>query len=254
MFKLGAGGTTSLAKTILAEAKCDILMNAPISAVEQHEKSVSVTTVDGQTFKARYCVCTVPMYVCPIRTRSGSTDRHSNVLPTIKFQPPFPAIQQEAIDRGHLNKGAKIHFQLAGKQTPWAAAANAYGSSAFSFTQTDHETADSTFCVSFGYNDRIPDSTDHEHIIAAFKQSMRPDAEVQAYLTHDWANDPYSKGTWAAWPPNAMSKYLDLLRQRNNRVYPASADWAGGYCGFIDGAIEQGARAAMDILNAEAAA
>ena len=46
------------------------------------------------------------------------------------------------------------------------------------------------------------------------------------------------------------TQYLDSLSERQGTVLCASADWAMGWRGFIDGAIEDGARAAME-LNRE---
>jgi monoamine oxidase len=44
-----------------------------------------------------------------------------------------------------------------------------------------------------------------------------------------------------------MIKYIDELRERQGNVIFASADWALGWRGFIDGAIEEGARAAIEV-------
>jgi monoamine oxidase len=43
------------------------------------------------------------------------------------------------------------------------------------------------------------------------------------------------------------TKYLDSLRERQGNVIFASADWALGWRGFIDGAIEDGTRAAIEV-------
>lgn len=42
-------------------------------------------------------------------------------------------------------------------------------------------------------------------------------------------------------------KYLDSLREREGNILFASADWALGWRGFMEGAIEDGARAAMEL-------
>jgi monoamine oxidase len=43
--------------------------------------------------------------------------------------------------------------------------------------------------------------------------------------------------------------YIDALRERQGNVIFASADWALGWRGFIDGAIEDGTRAALEVKN-----
>ena len=49
--------------------------------------------------------------------------------------------------------------------------------------------------------------------------------------------------------PKFLSKYLDSLRARQGNVFFANSDWAVGWRSFIDGAIEEGTRAAVDVLN-----
>jgi lysyl oxidase-like protein 2/3/4 len=50
--------------------------------------------------------------------------------------------------------------------------------------------------------------------------------------------------------PNDMNKYMEALQQTHGRVFMASADWANGCAGFVDGAIEQGAKAAVEAMKA----
>ena len=47
--------------------------------------------------------------------------------------------------------------------------------------------------------------------------------------------------------PGFMSRFKDDLQAPQGRVLFASADWADGWRGFIDGAIEQGMRASMQV-------
>lgn len=66
---------------------------------------------------------------------------------------------------------------------------------------------------------------------------------------HDWTNDPLSRGTWCMFPPDYSFKHLDALRERSGNVLFASGDWALGWRGFIDGAIEEGTRAAKTVAD-----
>lgn len=60
-------------------------------------------------------------------------------------------------------------------------------------------------------------------------------------------NDSLAKGTWSCWGPNAMSKWLQELQKSDGRVHFASADWADGWRGFVDGAIERGVAASRNV-------
>lgn len=60
-------------------------------------------------------------------------------------------------------------------------------------------------------------------------------------------NDPLAKGVWSCWGPGGMTKWLRELQQPHARVLFASADWADGWRGFVDGAIERGGRSAIEV-------
>jgi lysyl oxidase-like protein 2/3/4 len=178
----------------------------------------------------------------------------SNCLSDIEFNPPLSPLRQQAIREGHINMGAKIHFKLADMQLGWFASCDSTPISPYCFAFSDHNGTkisgpDGTWCIGFGYGGQLTDKTDSEHIINEFKKNLNPDADVQLYATHDWANDPYAKGTWSCWGPGAMSKYLAELQKAEGRVIFASADWADGWRGFVDGALERGKLAAREAIE-----
>lgn len=48
-------------------------------------------------------------------------------------------------------------------------------------------------------------------------------------------------------PPKLVTNHLDDLRARQGNVFFANSDWAVGWRSFIDGAIEEGTRAAKAV-------
>lgn len=113
---------------------------------------------------------------------------------------------------------------------------------------TQHSVPAGTWCIGFGYNGRLTNRADSQHILEQFRKNVNPTADVAAYATHDWTNDPYAKGAWACWGPSSASRYLAELQRPHGRIVFASADWANGWRGFVDGAIEQGQGAVRDVL------
>jgi len=85
---------------------------------------------------------------------------------------------------------------------------------------------------------------DHETVLPALDNLLEHKASINAYMVHDWATDPYARGAWMSFRPGDMSTYAEALQQSHGRVVMASTDWANEFAGFVDGAIEQGARAA----------
>lgn len=49
--------------------------------------------------------------------------------------------------------------------------------------------------------------------------------------------------------PGLVTERLDDLRRRQGNILFANSDWAVGWRSFIDGAIEEGARAAKGVLD-----
>ncbi|KAH6659085.1 hypothetical protein BKA67DRAFT_685682 [Truncatella angustata] len=236
VFKLGNGGTTSLATLILKDFQGDVLLNSPVGEISQYAAGAIVTTKAARRITAKIVISTIPL----------------NVLGDVIFTPPLSPLRHEAIVRGHINKGAKIHFKLGDIEPGWFATCEKGSPYVFAFS--DHNGTrpwgpDGTWCIGFGYNGCLEDKKNSSEIVRQFRQNIRPDADVKLYATHDWMNDAYAKGVWSCWGPNSSTAHWAELQRSHGRVLFASADWADGWRGFIDGAIEQGRRAATDVVE-----
>ncbi|KAL4802480.1 hypothetical protein BDV18DRAFT_154182 [Aspergillus unguis] len=238
VYKLGNGGMTAFANAMFQEYRGDSLFETTVTEIHQTWSGVEIVTAQGQRIKAKSVVSTTPL----------------NCLNDIKFSPPLSPLRHAAATEGHINRGAKIHFKLRETLPGWAWTSSGNSDSRYVFAFSDHNGTQSsgpsgTWCIGFGRNGELTDKTDSRHIIGEFKKSIKPDVHVEAYATHDWMNDPYAKGVWACWGPNSASRFLEELQQRQGRVVFASADWADGWRGFVDGAIEQGQTAVREVLS-----
>ncbi|MAQ30232.1 hypothetical protein A8B77_08885 [Erythrobacter sp. EhN03] len=216
------GGTKTLLDAMAKEARPDIRLDAVVRSVKQSSGGVQVVTEDGQRFNAKAAVCTVPL----------------NVLEDIEFSPPLPSGKLEPSQQKHAGSGTKTHILLEGRHEPfslWAPGGNA----PINFALTDGEINGNTKLIAFGPSPKTLDVNDQEAVQAAINQFL-PEAKVLQSFSYDWNLDPFSKGTWCISKPGQMSKYLEDLQAPIERVFFASADWANGFRGFIDGAIEQG--------------
>jgi len=238
-YKLGKGGMTSFVRAILADARCDILFNTVVAEIVQNDASgVGVKSKNGRSFKAKQVISTIPL----------------NCLSNVEFFPPLSPLKCEAIAKGHINQGAKIHFKLASTEPGWFASCADPAKSSFCFSFSDHNGTGpagprGTYAIGFGYNGCLQDPRDSEHIIEQFKKDVRPDADVEGYLTHDWMNDPLAKGVWSCWGSKSMTMYLQELQKAHGNVFFASADWADAWRGFVDGALESGLKTAQEVAE-----
>ncbi|KAJ5031342.1 hypothetical protein J3E73DRAFT_178756 [Bipolaris maydis] len=211
-FKLGGGGTTNMCRDILAEYRGNRIFSKVVNAIKQTKdsKMVVIACADGSSYNA-------------------------------------PG-KQNAIQDGHINFGEKYIASLDAVKGNWFANTSDFKDSCFFFGMKDHNGTQSanragTYAMMFGQSSKLQDSTNSDEIIAEFKK-LQPSGNVRGYASHTWSKDPYAKGAWFAASPGWATKNLKALQEPHGRVFMASADWAQGWRGFIDGAIEQGTRAA----------
>lgn len=60
-YKIGEGGMTSFALSILGDYKGDLLLKTPISRISQSSHGAVITTTAGNQVKAKYVVSTIPL-------------------------------------------------------------------------------------------------------------------------------------------------------------------------------------------------
>jgi monoamine oxidase len=85
----------------------------------------------------------------------------------------------------------------------------------------------------------LSDVSDREAVQQVLRRFL-PGVEVTSVAGWDWTADPYALGTWCTLRPGQKTRYLRELQRAEGRLVFASADWARGWRGFMDGAIEQG--------------
>ena len=81
-------------------------------------------------------------------------------------------------------------------------------------------------------------------------RELAPEAEVVEVHAHDWAGDPYTRGTWAVLRPGQVHAAWSALRAPEGRVHFAGAHTALRWPSFMDGAIESGHRVAEEVAAA----
>ncbi len=71
------------------------------------------------------------------------------------------------------------------------------------------------------------------------------------YLERDWSVEEWTRGCYAAlFTPGAWTQHGPALREPVGRLHWAGTETATVWCGYMDGAIQSGERAAHEILSA----
>jgi len=107
---------------------------------------------------------------------------------------------------------------------------------------------DAVLLVCFGPSAADLDVGDDAAVAAAVRE-LAPEASVLAVHAHDWAADPYSRGTWAFMRPAQVHAAWSALREPEARVHFAGAHTALRWPSFMDGAIESGRRVAEEVAE-----
>ena len=223
-FKL-AGGTTRLLEAMLGDASVEVRLETLVSQVQQDDTGAVVTTSTGEEVAAAAVVVTVPL----------------NVLSSVEFDPPLSDTKRSAASQGQASSGVKAWARLRGEHEPFVALAP--GTAPITLAQVDSVGAGETVVVLFGPDAAVLDGNDTSAVQAALRQWL-PEVEVIEAASHDWVTDALAGETWPMLRPGQLTGALAELQRPEGRVVLAGSDYASGWMGFIDGAIESGLRAA----------
>ncbi len=224
------GGTKALIDAMIEDGNPDVVLSTPIYRIEQKGQRVHVTSEDDEVFTARAVIVTLPM----------------NVLDDIEFEPVLMPEKVAAAKERHSGSGHKIFAHCANEMDPYflAMAPNPHP---LALLLGYHAGPGEITMCGFGPPNSI--DTTNEADVQARVRDFFPEADVTAVVSYDWTLDPYSQGTWCWYRPNQLTKYFTALQKTEGRLWFASADSANGWRGFIDGAIERGARTAHEVTD-----
>jgi len=224
-FKLRAG-TRALAEAIAADGEAELRLGAAVARISDDEDGVVVTLADGAELSAGAVVVTVPLHAL------GAIDV------------PLSDGKRAAIAAGQVSKGCKPWIRLRGEREPFVALGGADWP--ITFLQAEYHEGGDTLVVGFGPDAARIDLTD----VAAVEEQVRrliPDAEVAEVASHDWVADPLAGETWPMQRAGQLTASLAELQRPEGRMVLAGSDYASGWAGFIDGAIESGMTAARTV-------
>jgi Flavin containing amine oxidoreductase len=222
------GGTRGLIEAMAIDAGVEIRTRTRVRSVAQDDAGATVTLEDGSTLTAAAVVVTLPL----------------NVLDSVTFDPPLSEGKRRAAHQGQASQGVKVWARLRGEYEPFVALAP--GSAPLTLCQVEHVGDGGTLVVAFGSVSERLDGTDP----AAVQEALRtwlPDVEVLEVASHDWVADDLSGETWPMQRAGQLTGALADLQRPEGRVVLAGSDYANGWAGFIDGAIESGLRAGRDV-------
>jgi monoamine oxidase len=95
-----------------------------------------------------------------------------------------------------------------------------------------------------------PEAERRQAAVDAFARLLGPEAASPvAYIDKDWNSDPWIRGcSVGLMASGAMTTCGEALREPVGRIHWAGTETATQWCGFMDGAVESGERAAREVV------
>jgi monoamine oxidase len=241
------GGLQSLAVRLAAGLGEAVHPGTPARRLTQDSRGVAVQ-FDGGVVRARRAVVAVPP------TLAGRLD----------YDPALPAARDQLTQR--LPGGSVIKFHLV-YDRPWWREEGLDGS-LFCLDGPVSVTYDATTPegpgvltgfvegadgVAFG---RLPSDERRARVTGVLARTLgERAAHPLAYTDRDWSAERWTRGCYGAHlPPGAWTQYGPALRQPVGRLHWAGTETAEVWCGYMDGAVRSGRRAAGEVLALERAA
>ncbi len=254
----GAGRLVELLEADIA-ATCTTHLNTVIRSVSWRAGEVTVRAEQNgaaRTFTAARAVITLPL---------GVLQQADDAEGAVRFDPPLDA-KREALSK--LAMGSARRLTLIFREAFW---------------QNIEELEDFLFVQSF--DQPLPtwwrlDPPDAPALIGwaagpqlAYSGSLQGDAlrdvairslahalgvgsgivrsQLVSWHTHDWQNDPFSRGTYSYVLVNGADAHADLAKPIENTLYFAGEATVGeGYNATMEGALRSGVRVAGEVIRA----
>jgi monoamine oxidase len=215
------GGTRALADAIFEDAVAkgaEFRFGDKVIEVDPGEDRVTVVSEDGVTTADRV-VCTVPLHV----------------LANIRFTGDVKDTVYPVVGRGQAGKGVKVWCKLLDQHETFFALGRPDWP--INTMLGEYPVEDGAVAVCFGSDATALDVTDRGAVVDAVHR-LFPDVEVGEIAAHNWVTDEYSGETWAMHSPGFFAESLPAFVEGTDLIRFAGSDFATGWSGFIDGAIE----------------
>jgi monoamine oxidase len=239
------GGSQLISVRIAESLGESVRLASPVRAIEQDGSGVSAHA-DGLTARARRAIVAVP----------------PNLTARIRFAPPLSGRRDQLAQR--MASGALTKCTAVFDEPFWrddgltGEAVTDQGPIVTTFDNSPPEGSPGVLVSFIGgptavEHARLPESERRRRVVGCLRRLFGDRAQhPSAYFEQAWAEEEWSGGGPVCSPaPGALSAYGEELRRPSGRVHWAGAETATRWCGYMDGAVRSGERAAGEVLEAE---
>lgn len=237
------GGTQGLVQKIAAPFQEHIKLNEPLRKLEQNEKGITAFT-DNLQIEAQKCILAIP----PV------------LINQIQFSPILPQQKAQLYQRLPMGAAMKVYAIY---PTPFWRKKGFSGQ-----IVSDEYPVKVTFDVGHGDDDLgvllvfvegndarnfidLPESERKTMILEKLTRFLGAEAANPIeYIDKCWTEEEWTRGCYVGlMAPNTMTQFGRYLRTPFLHIHFAGTETAEKWCGYLDGAIESGYRAATEVAS-----
>lgn len=240
-----AGGSQELSWRMADELGDAVVLGAPVRTIEQDGSGVSLHA-DGAEARGRRAIVTVPP---PLAAR-------------ISYEPALGGQRDQLTQRmahGALTKCAAVYATPFWREE--GLTGQAVSDAGPVSTTFDNSPPDGSRGVIVGFiagaeavrHARRSEVERRTEVVRCLTRLFGEQAEQPAiYLEQRWSEEPWSRGgPVCSFGPGVLAQHGEALRRPTGRLHWAGAETATVWCGYMDGAVRSGERAAEEVLDAE---
>jgi monoamine oxidase len=237
------GGMQPLAESIAKPFMSSIQFNRAVEKLDQHSNQVTAYG-EGFSISARKVIIAIP----PV------------LFNQIDFMPALPLYKTQLIQKlsmGIVGKVIGIYEKPFWRDKGYSGQIVSDENAPFQ-TMFDSSPADSqygvllAFCMAGRARDffSMAESERKQKALKTFCSYFGEEAANPVhYLDHCWADEPWSKGCYAAlYPTGAWTNFQGELAKPTGHIYWAGTETSQVWYGYIEGAVRAGERAANEVL------
>ncbi|KAG8136448.1 hypothetical protein E2320_005028 [Naja naja] len=222
------GGSGQITEKIMELLRDKVKLRSPVVHIDQSGNDIIVETLNHEIYKSKYVISAIP----PI------------LVGKIHFTPELPTIRNQLIQR--LPMGSVIKCMMYYKEAFW----RKLGFCGCTII------LDEDAPISVTLDDTKPDGSipalmGKRKICELYAKVLGSEEALHPvhYEEKNWGAEQYSGGCYTAYfPPGIMSQYGRVIREPAGRIYFAGTETATQWCGYMEGAVQAGERAAREIL------
>lgn len=238
------GGAQQVSIKMAAALGDRVILGAPVHTITQHDEGVQVES-DAGAATARYAIVAIPP------TLAGR----------LRYRPVLPGRRDHLTQRMPMGSVIKVYCLY---DTPFWRSAGLTGQAIsdsgivrVTFDSSPHDAAHGALMGFIEADEaRLWSQRPQEERRAAVIDCLERyfgerAARPSAYYEMNWSEEEYTRGCPVAFlPPGVWSMYGEALRAPVGRLHWAGTETATEWNGYMDGALQSGRRAAVEVLAA----